>query len=102
MSTPNDDPCCGHTKIKEVRWSNEQHSTSSKFMCLDCNTDFVPLTPEVRRFMYQQEAKRQDIESMPRPMRPRPELLCILAACSQRHDHEGPHDTLLAGTDDSR
>ena len=46
--------CCAHTKIKEIRWNNEEHSTSSKFMCLDCNTDFVELTLPIRRFLFEQ------------------------------------------------
>lgn len=45
---------CAHTKIKEISW-NENHATSSKFMCLDCNTDFVQLTPEIRDFLWRKK-----------------------------------------------
>ena len=53
MGTPADaEGACGHTKIKEIRWS-ENYGTSSKFMCLDCNTDFVQVTQEIREFLWQ-------------------------------------------------
>lgn len=64
MTTENE-PCCGHTKIKEVRWNSEQHSTSAKFMCLDCNTDFVPLTAALRRAIYAQEAESARVALAP-------------------------------------
>lgn len=45
---------CGHSKIKEITWY-ENHGQSHKFMCLNCNTDFVQVTPEIRRFMWEQQ-----------------------------------------------
>lgn len=43
---------CGHTKIKWITWTTENHTTSGKFMCLDCNTDFIPVTLPLRRALY--------------------------------------------------
>ena len=56
----NDELCaCAHTKIKEIRW-NENLGQSSKFMCLDCNTDFVPLTGEIRDFIWRKKNLKVD------------------------------------------
>lgn len=45
---------CGHTKIKKITW-HEDYGQSSKFMCLDCNTDFVPVTSEIRNFLWRKQ-----------------------------------------------
>jgi translation elongation factor EF-Ts len=42
---------CAHTKITEITWRNNSGDTSGKFMCLNCNTDFVPVTREIWEFL---------------------------------------------------
>jgi hypothetical protein len=68
-----DQAMCAHTKIKEIKWNNEQHSTSSKFMCLDCNTDFIPVTDHVRQSLryfadMQEQNKKAFITEMKNPI----------------------------------
>jgi len=56
----NDDvPACGHTKIKEITW-HEDLGQSGKFMCLNCNTDFVPLTNDIRKYL---SSRRNEVKN---------------------------------------
>lgn len=53
---------CGHSRIKRITW-NENMGQSEKIMCLDCNTDFVPLTPFIRDAIRNAENVRDEIKT---------------------------------------
>ena len=61
-----DVPACGHSQIKRITWSTGGSGQSEKFMCLDCNTDFIPLTGEIRDFLWRKRMMNVEFKDKPK------------------------------------